>query len=897
MREPNVLWGTSFDAIAVSGVVVEFVKLAEIFMNLGYLVHLDLGYDIKEDKGNFFKPYADEVRWLPAWVHLDRIDDLDHVPGYNPGFVRQVLRDVVQKGEPDGLLPRVDAVSAAVARRIIQKWERLGVSFVIVENGTLPENIAYTKGLYAAIEAYGRARGLDRYVLWRDHDLMWSSEPGVRKYGEFPYRAAVRPVNSSFIQYIALHDEARRKMAEWVPGLQNIEVLQNTFTYAPAVVNERNADFRRRFGIPENAFLIGRYTRIIPQKRIDRDIHLLAAVNIELAARGTGRSAYLVVAGDTGECPAEHSSLSRLAGSLGVGDRVVFTGQLAPAAVSGGANCGFSVRDLLAHADLASFLTSYDYESYGNPIGEAIASCVPYITTRYKVYDAVYGDKGFQALVLEIAAHKDHLPSREFAAVVTDLLVDEAQRRAMAEFNHRLGRPYFAPGRAERLVRQVCRPHAPQPASAGVEWPVPPMGAQVRMSVVVPVFNEAHNIASVLQSISDQRDDRGTLDPTTYEVILVDNNSTDDTVEIAEKFAAEHPELAIHVIRETEQGVACARKAGMDLAARRSHQRDREHHVDRPFYLVSADADCVVDQRWLGELLRAMTSSGTAIGVCDYYYPACAFIHRPRLWEVIQRTLRCRQVAWRVFGGFPDGKGFAVDRDKYERIGGIEISYQLKDGRFACHLSDDWDFGIKMRASSESIVYVPASRVQINPRRVDHTIGEVIAGKAYGTRGIITMRNVRVPRSRAPDRLDLSAAQARQAWEFSIKDFTPKNMILPLLLTPSFAEQERVWEFLTRSLAERLVDRAAEMKAEMSLTDFLPMHSYKTPCYRLYLEFAEELFTRLRVTAGADIGHPPPLPTCLAAVPKARFRELVRYYCEDRESGEAHDYFGNGGVF
>ncbi len=163
MREPNVLWGTSFDAIAVSGVVVEFVKLAEIFMNLGYLVHLDLGYDIKEDKGNFFKPYADEVRWLPAWVHLDRIDDLDHVPGYNPGFVRQVLRDVVQKGEPDGLLPRVDAVSAAVARRIIQKWERLGVSFVIVENGTLPENIAYTKGLYAAIEAYGRARGLDRY--------------------------------------------------------------------------------------------------------------------------------------------------------------------------------------------------------------------------------------------------------------------------------------------------------------------------------------------------------------------------------------------------------------------------------------------------------------------------------------------------------------------------------------------------------------------------------------------------------------------------------------------------------------------------------------------------------------------------------------------------------------
>jgi hypothetical protein len=27
------------------------------------------------------------------------------------------------------------------------------------------------------------------------------------------------------------------------------------------------------------------------------------------------------------------------------------------------------------------------------------------------------------------------------------------------------------------------------------------------------------------------------------------------------------------------------------------------------------------------------------------------------------------------------------------------------------------------------------------------------------------------------------------------------------------------------------------------------------------------------------------------------FRDFVRYYCEDRESGEAHNYFGNGGVF
>jgi len=893
----KVLWGTSFDGTAVSGVVVEFIKLARIFRECGYRIHLDLGYDIKEDKGNFFRPYEDETAFLPAWIRLDRIDGLDRLDGYDRGFVRQVLRDAVQEHAPGQLLPRVDAASAALARCIIRKWEALSVSFVVVENGTLPENIAYTKALYAAIDEYGKARDLGRYVLWRDHDLMWSSEPGSRKYGEFPFRGTVQPVNSPFIRYVALHDEARQKFLEWAPGLQDIVVLPNTFTPTPATVDAHNADFRSRFGIPEHAFLIGRYTRVIPQKRIDRDIHLLAAVNAELTARGIGRPAYLFIAGDVRESPAEHASLARLAESLGESHHVVFGGLLAPLDVPGNGIRAFSVRDLLAHADVASFLTSYDYESYGNPIGEAIASSVPYITTRYQAYDSVYGDKGFRALVLEISATDDGLPTSEFISQVTDLLVDRQQRREVARFNHELGRSCFLPGQAEMLIRELCRPSPAAATHVEEQWPVEPMRSEARMSVVVPVYDEADSISAVLRSLYDQRDGSGPLDRRTYEIILIDNNSADDTVGIARKFAADNPELAFHVIGESEQGVACARKAGMDLAVQRSRHRDREHGMTRPFYLVSADADCLVDQHWLSELLRGMESSHAAIGVCDYYYPMATFTRRPRLWDAIQRTLRCRHAAWRVFGGFPDGKGFAVERDSYEKVGGIEIAYQVKDGRFLSHLSDDWDFGIKMRASGEDIVYVPASRVEINPRRVDHAIEEVITGKAYGSGGIITMRDIRVPDREADPQEDLTAAEAQQAWDFSIKDFTPKNVILPLLLTPSLASDQRVREFLTPPLAQELTRRAAEIKAEMSLTDFLPIHSYKAPSYRLYLEFAGELFGRLRAVVGEDIGYPPPLPACFAEVPEGRFAEFVRYYCEDRESGEAHDYFGNGGVF
>jgi GT2 family glycosyltransferase len=897
MNESRVLWGTSFDGTAVSGVVVEFIKLAAIFRDYGWRIHLDLGYDIKEDKPNFCRPYGDETAVLPDWICLDRIDGMDRMNGYDKEFVRQVLHDIVQEHDPQRMLPQVDALSAELAGRIVRKWRALDISFVIVENGTLPENITYTKALYAAIEEYGRAQGLGTYVFWRDHDLMWSSEPGIGKYGDFPYRGTPRPVRSPFIRYLTLHDEARRRLLEWAPEVRDVTVLPNMFSHVPATVNAHNADFRARFGIPADAFLVCRYTRVIQQKRIDRDIHLLAAVNSELSRRGIGRAAYLFIAGDIQESPSEYASLTQLSESLGIRQYVVFGGTLAPLDTPGSWDRGFSVRDLLAHADAAAFLTSYDYESYGNPIGEAVACGVPYLTTRYQAYDAVYGDKGFRAPVMNITRPGHDLPTADFAAQVTDLLVDDVQRHKLAQFNYRLSRSRFAPDQAEKLVREVCEPAPAAATQVDEQWPVQPMRPGVRLSVVLPVYNEADSIGAVLQSLYDQWDDGRPADRRTYELILVDNNCTDDTLIIARKFAASHPDLAMVIIREAEQGVACARKAGMDLAVRRSRQRDHRHGITRRFYLASADADCRVDRQWLGELLHGMESSRAAIGVCDYYYPRAAFAGRPRLWDAIQRTLRCRQAAWRVFGGFPDGKGFAADRDKYERVGGIEIAYQLQDGRFRSHLSDDWDFGIKMRASGEDIAYVPASRVEINPRRVDLAIEEVITGKAYGSGGIITMRNIRVQPDQADEQRDLTPAEAQQAWEFSIKDFTPKNVILPLLLTPSLAGDDAVAEFLSPSLARALTQRAAEIAAQMSLTDFLPIHSYKTPCYRLYLEFAGELFARLRAMVGADIGYPPPLPACFADVPEARFREFARYYCEDRESGEAHDYFGNGGVF
>jgi glycosyltransferase involved in cell wall biosynthesis/GT2 family glycosyltransferase len=860
----SVLWGVSFDATPLSGVVVEFLKTARRLAARGHRVHLDLGYDIKADKGAFFRPYRDEGGLLPEWVTLARVEGVEEIRGYDREFVDRVLREVVQ-GEDETLRPEVDRIAGELADRIVATWERLGVTMVMVENGTLPENLTYTEALYRAIGRYGARHRLGRFVFWRDHDLMWQSEPGIAKYGRFPYPGVPAPRNSPHIHYFALHEQAKARTLDWVPDLANIDVLPNAFTIAPARIDERNAGFRREHGIPAGVPLLARITRIIPQKRLDRDLHLLTLLP----------DAWLFVAGDVGEAPAEHVRLTDLATRLGVRDRVVFGGWLTPydTVVPG----RYSVRDLLAHATVVSFLTSYDYESYGNPVSEAIASGTPYITSGYELYDAVYGSKGFRAPVLDIGARD--LPDEAFAREVAELITDEGKRAEVVRANSELGRARFGTAVVDELVDRL--------------YP-PPMGAGTRLSVVLPVYDEAANLPEVLRTLHDQRDGDAPLDKSRYEVVLVDNNSTDDTVAVARAFAASHPDLALHVIHEPEQGVSCARRAGMDFAAARSRNRPDTDPGER-FYLVSADADCRVDPHWLSELLNAMETTKAAIGVCDYYYDEDHFTGRPRLWDAIQRTLRCRAVTFSLFGGFPDGKGFAVERDAYERAGGIEIFYQLKDGRFVSHLSDDWDFGIKVASGGDAITYAPRSRVEINPRRVDHAIDEVIAGRAYGSDGTIVMRDIRPSAPAAP--ADLTEAQARQAWEFSIKDFTPKNTILPVLLTPALLEDDAVIAFFGADLAARLARRIAEIRDEMRVVDFTPIHAYKTPSYRLYFEFADELFACLRRHVGADIGVPPPLPPCLADVPADRFAEFVRYYCEDRESGEAHNYFGNGGVF
>ncbi|HGJ5883531.1 MAG TPA: glycosyl transferase family 2, partial [Arsenophonus sp.] len=109
-----------------------------------------------------------------------RINDIYLLKNYTVEFINKVNNILINGTtkanliEKNNLLEQVNIVANALSELIFNTWNKLEITHLVIENGTLPENIIYTKALYKSIEKYGLQKNLACFVLWRDHDLMWN---------------------------------------------------------------------------------------------------------------------------------------------------------------------------------------------------------------------------------------------------------------------------------------------------------------------------------------------------------------------------------------------------------------------------------------------------------------------------------------------------------------------------------------------------------------------------------------------------------------------------------------------------------------------------------------------------------------------------------------------------
>jgi len=118
--------------------------------------------------------------------------------------------------------------------------------------------------------------------------------------------------------------------------------------------------------------------------------------------------------------------------------------------------------------------------------------------------------------------------------------------------------------------------------------------ARPSLSVVVPAFDEADYLARTLRSLQSQ----DLEEP--FEIIVVDNGSTDETAEVARRFG-------VRVLHEPRRGVCAARQRGAEAA--------------RGAIIVSTDADTEHPTDWLRTLATTLAAHPDVVAVagpCRY---------------------------------------------------------------------------------------------------------------------------------------------------------------------------------------------------------------------------------------------------------------------------------------
>lgn len=176
------------------------------------------------------------------------------------------------------------------------------------------------------------------------------------------------------------------------------------------------------------------------------------------------------------------------------------------------------------------------------------------------------------------------------------------------------------------------------------------------ISVVVPAFNEQKYLRNCLESLlhQDYHD--------SYEIIVVDNGSTDNTFSIARSYG-------VQVLTEIRPGIAWARQKGFEAA--------------RGEIIASTDADTVLPANWLSGIDLLFKENPDAVAIAGQYLlsdgPAITQAAIKFSSIVIPQMVKYTPELW----NFP-GSNFAVKARAFYEIGGFNPYSRLYEDVDPC---------------------------------------------------------------------------------------------------------------------------------------------------------------------------------------------------------------------
>lgn len=178
----------------------------------------------------------------------------------------------------------------------------------------------------------------------------------------------------------------------------------------------------------------------------------------------------------------------------------------------------------------------------------------------------------------------------------------------------------------------------------------------MKLSFIIPAYNEEKLISRCLESVCAASDSQ----KKEIEVIVVDNNSTDHTAEIAATF------LNVKVIKEDKKGIVFARQAGFNVAT--------------GDLIANIDADTILPARWLETVFNEFGNNNELVALSGPFF----YYDLSRIERMAVRVFYCFGYVIYFLNNFIFKKGamlqggnFIIKKTALIKIGGYDTSIEF----------------------------------------------------------------------------------------------------------------------------------------------------------------------------------------------------------------------------